>query len=270
MVRDFTHATLGRTGRDVFRLGIAASYFPGRKALVRALDAGVNYVFGFGLDRQLVTFFRDLPSSVKQQVVLGTGAYNYIWTRQNLRKTLERRLRQFRTDHIDVFHFLGVMKPEEFAPSVLDQLVRLKEDGRVRAVAISCHDRRFAGQLAASGALDVLMIRYNAAHRGAEHDIFPHVSAHGVGVVSYTATRWTALLRRPGTWPRGGRIPTAGEAYRFVLSNSHVDVCLTAPRNLQQLNENLEALSRGPMSPGDMDFLRTYGDAVHSARRWFM
>jgi aryl-alcohol dehydrogenase-like predicted oxidoreductase len=270
MVRDFTHATLGRTGRQVFRLGIAASYLPGRKALVHALDSGVNYFFGFGLDRQLVTFFRDLPSSLKQHIILGTGAYSYIWTRQNFRATMEKRLRQFRTDRIDVFHFLGVMKPEDFPPSLLDQLVRLKEDGRVRAVAISCHDRRFAGQLAASGALDILMIRYNAAHRGAELEIFPHVGAHGVGVISYTATRWTALLRRPGTWPRDGRIPTAGEAYRFVLSNAHVDVCLSAPRNLRQLHENLEALNRGPLSSEEMDFIRSFGDAVHNERRWFM
>lgn len=270
MVRDFTHATLGRTGFDVYRLGFSASYWPGRAALRRALDAGINYFFGFGLDRQLVTFYRDLPASDKDRVILGTGAYNYVWTRQNLMRTLEKRLRQFRTDHIDVFHFLGIMKPEEFPTSVMEQLVRLKQDGRVRAVAISCHDRRLAGQFAAAGALDVLMIRYNAAHRGAEQDIFPHVGAHEVGVVSYTATRWTALLRRQGSWPRDGRIPTAGETYRFVLSDSHVDVCLTAPRNLQQLVENLEALSRGPLSPEDMEFLRTYGDAVHNARRWFM
>ena len=35
--------------------------------------------------------------------------------------------------------------------------------------------------------LDVYMIRYNAAHRGAEHDIFPHLAAYNPGVVSYTA-----------------------------------------------------------------------------------
>lgn len=270
MVRDFEHAVLGRTGRSVHRLGFSASYWPGRSALTRALDAGVNYFFGFGLDRQLVTFYRDLPSSDRQRLVLGTGAYNYIWTRQNLLRTLETRLRQFRTDHIDVFHFLGVMKPAEFPESVLDQLVRLKEDGRVRAVGISCHDRRFAGQLAATGALDVLMIRYNAAHRGAEHEIFPFVGQHNVGVVSYTATRWTYLLRRPKGWPRDARVPTPGEAYRFVLTNPHVDAVLTAPRSRRQFDENLAAIKLGPLDEETMSFMSRFGDVVHAEKRWFM
>ncbi len=270
MVLDFQHATLGRTGRNVNRLGFSASYWPGRSALTRALDAGINYFFGFGLDRQLITFYRDLPSSVKQSLVLGTGAYNYIWTRQNLQDTLEKRLRQFRTDCIDVFHFLGIMKPAEFPPSVLEQMVRLKEQGHVKAIAVSCHDRTFAGHLAATGTLDVLMIRYNAAHRGAERDIFPHVAQHGVGVVSYTATRWTYLLRPPKGWPRDARIPTAGDVYRFVLSDPHVDVCLTAPRNLRQFEENLKAAQLGPLSPDDMAFVQHFGDAVHARQKWFM
>jgi aryl-alcohol dehydrogenase-like predicted oxidoreductase len=270
VVRDFKHATLGRTGFEVFRLGISASYWPGRAALTRALDAGINYWFGFGLDRQLITFYRDLSPSVKQRLVLGTGAYNYVWTRQDLRRTLEKRLRQFRTDHIDVFHFLGIMKPEEFPPELLEQLVRLKDDGIVKAVAVSCHDRRFAGQLAASGALDVLMIRYNAAHRGAERDIFPFVDDHRVGVVSYTATRWTYLMRRPKGWPSSERIPTAGEAYRFALSDPHVDVVLTAPRNRRQLDENLAAMELGPLDDASAAFMRRFGDVVHEQKRWFM
>ena len=55
------------------------------------------------------------------------------------------------------------------------------------------------------------MIRYNAAHRGAEQDIFPHLAAHDPGVVSYTATRWSYLLRRPKGWPKDGRVPTAAD-----------------------------------------------------------
>jgi hypothetical protein len=34
-------------------------------------------------------------------------------------------------------------------------------EGKVRAIGISTHDRKFAGKLAAEGALDVFLIRYN-------------------------------------------------------------------------------------------------------------
>ena len=82
------------------------------------------------------------------------------------------------------------METGQFPEPLREELQRLKEDDRVRAVAMSCHDRKFAGELAEQGALDVLMIRYNAAHPGAEQDIFPHLELHKPGVVSYTATRW--------------------------------------------------------------------------------
>ena len=261
---------LGRTGMKVHRLGLAASYWPGQRAVERALDEGMNFFFCFGFDWQMIRVLRRLPADRRDRIVIATGAYNYIWWRQDLKKTLEKRLRQLRTDRIDVFHFLGVMKPKELTPRVRDQLAALRSDPRVGAVSISCHDRKLAGQLAADGELDCLMIRYNAAHRGAESEIFPHLAAHDPGLVSYTATRWRFLLRRTKGWPKDGPIPTAGQCYRFVLTNPHVDVCLTAPRSERELAENLEAARLGPLPEDEMDFLRAYGDAVHRRAGWFM
>jgi aryl-alcohol dehydrogenase-like predicted oxidoreductase len=270
LANTFEHGVLGRTGMRVHRLGLAASYRPGERAVERALDEGVNYCFCFGVDGQMIRVLRRLPAARRDQIVIATGAYNWIWWRQDLVKTLEKRLRQLRTDRIDVFHFLGVLKPKELTPRVRDQLAMLRSDPRVRAVSISCHNRKLAGQLAADGALDCLMIRYNAAHRGAETDIFPHLAAHDPGVVSYTATRWTYLLRRTRGWPKDRPVPTAGQCYRFVLTSPHVDVCLTAPRSEKQLLENLAAVREGPLPEDEMAFLRTYGDAVHRNAGWFM
>jgi len=270
MDQDFLHTMLGKTGMAVHRLGLAATYWPGKRAIYRALDEGLNYFFHYGFDRQMVGVLRDVLKSNREKYVVATGAYNYIWWRQNIRRTLEKRLRQLGTDYIDVFHFLGVMKRREFPAPVLAELRTLRDEGRVRAIAISTHDRKFAGELAAQGALDVLMIRYNAAHRGAEQDIFPHLALPNPGVVSYTATRWTYLLRRPRGWPKDGRIPTAPMCYRFVLSNPHVDVCLTTPSNPRQLEANLAAIREGPLSEDEMRFMHEFGDAVYRAKKWFM
>jgi aryl-alcohol dehydrogenase-like predicted oxidoreductase len=267
---DFSRTTLGRTNLQVFRLGLSASYRPGTAVIHEAAEQGVNFFFSFGFDTQMRKALRDLFAKGRDRYVLATGAYNYIWTRQDLRRTLEKRLRQFRTDYIDLFLFLGVMKEKEFPGDVREQLLRLREDGRVRFVGISTHDRAFAGRLASEGSLDTLMIRYNAAHRGAEQDIFPYVDRHNVGIVSYTATRWSYLLRPPKGWPAGARMPTPGMAYRFVLSDPHVHLCLTAPRNLRELTENLIALQDGPLNEDELQFMKQFGDAVHNSKRWFM
>jgi aryl-alcohol dehydrogenase-like predicted oxidoreductase len=235
-----------------------------------AVEEGINLFFAFGIDRQMVRPLRDLLRSRRNEFVLATGAYNYVWWAQDIRKAFEKRLRQFNTDYIDIFLFLGVMKREQLRPKVMEDLQKLKEEKKVRSIGVSCHNRIFLGKLASEGILDALMLRYNAAHRGAESDIFPHLAAHNPGIMSYTATRWTYLLRRPKTWPDGGRIPTAGECYRFVLSNPHVHTVLTAPRSERELRENVAAVRQGPLEDGDMKFMREFGDAVHGQNKWFM
>ncbi|MBK9167398.1 MAG: aldo/keto reductase [Bryobacterales bacterium] len=270
----FTQSTLGRGGPPVFRLGVSASYRPGEAAVRRAIERGVNVFFCFGFDGQMTRVLRGALGRDRERFVVVTGAYNYVWWRQNPRRALESRLRALRTDYIDVFLFLGVMKASEFTAGVRAELLTLREEGRVRRVGVSTHDRPFAGRLAAEGAaegaMDTLMVRYNAAHRGAERDIFPHLDPHRPGIIAYTATRWTALLRPPKGWPPDQSPPDAGQCYRFVLSHPAVDVCLTAPRSVRELDANLDALARGPLDPDEMAYLRNFGDAVRGQRRWFM
>ena len=268
MPEDFTHTTLGRTGLYVHRLGLSATYRPGQKAIHQALDAGINYFFCFGIDYHMLKALRDLPPSIRQKIVIASGSGTFLLFYQNLRKGLEHRLRQLKTDYLDIFLFLGVTREKYFPEKAREELLRLKDDGKVRFVGMSTHDRPFAGKMAAQGDLDIIMMRYNAAHRGAEQDIFPHLQPHNPGIVSFTATRWRYLIRKQKNWPKERPIPTAGQCYRFVLSNPHVHVCLTAPQNRRQLQENIAALDQGPLSPDDLNFMQQYGDMVHGTGKW--
>ncbi len=270
MADDFFSTTLGTSGIRVCRLGLSGTYFPGRKTIFTALDEGINYFFCYGFDHQMIGVLRELSSSSREKYVVATGAYNLIVGHPNIRRTLEKRLRQLRTDYIDVFLFLGVTNPKHIGEREIEEMRRLKEEGKVRCIGMSCHDRTFAGKLAERGELDVFMVRYNAAHRGAEKDIFLYLTKHNPAVVSYTATRWRYLLRRPKTWPGENRIPTAGMCYRFVLSNPFVNVCMTAPSNLKQLRENISTFREGPLLPDEMKFMKEFGDAVYSERRSFI
>ncbi len=270
LMNEYTHTSFGRVGTKVCRLGLSATYRPGKAIVHKALDAGVNLLFCYGFDSHLTKTVRELPASRRDGLFIITGGYNLLINRRpNLQKVLDKRLKQLGTDRLDAFMFLGVSKPKHLSPWTMDALHELKQTDKVRHVGISCHDRKFVGQLAADGVLDVLMIRYNAAHRGGETEIFPHLATHDPGVVGYTATRWRDLLRRPRGWPKDGRIPSASMCYRFVLSNPHIHVCLTAPSNDKHLTENLRALEQGPLSEEDLQFMREFGDVVHKKRKLF-
>ncbi len=269
MSDNFLETSLGSTGLKVHRLGLSASHWPGKQTVYQAIDQGINYFFAYGFDRQMTTVMRDLFQKDRQKYVLATGAYNYLFTRQNITRTLEKRLKKLKTDYIDIFMFLGVTKAKHFPDELRQELRQLKESGKVRFVGMSCHDRPFAGKLAQDGELDVFMIRYNAAHRGAEKDIFPHLSQHNPGLVSYTATRWRSLIRRKKNWPAEKPIPTAGLCYRYVLSNPHVHVCMTAPSNMQHLQDNLAEVAKGPLNEEEMAFMTEYGDVVYQSNKKF-
>jgi aryl-alcohol dehydrogenase-like predicted oxidoreductase len=114
----------------------------------------------------------------------------------------------------------------------------------------------------------MLMIRYNAAHRGAEQDIFPHLAKRKPAIVAYTATRWRALLNRPKGWT--GPVMNAGDCYRFCLSNPDVDLVLTGPKTCQQLEENLRNLKeKGPLSEEENGWISDFGQVVHKASSRF-
>ena len=270
MRQDFLRAPLGKLGTPVCRLGLSATYRPGRATIYKALDEGLNYFFFFGVDVQMTAVLREEISPRRDRYVLATGAYNFIWGHQNLRRTLEKRLRQTGADYIDLFHFLGVTKRHHLTSQVRDELQAVRESGLVRGVSISTHDRPFAVELAREGVLDGMMIRYNAAHRGAETEIFPHLPESDPAVVSFTATRWSYLLRRPRGYPAGGRLPSAGMCYRFVLGNPAVDVCLMAPSNVRQFEANLAEVRRGPLTDEDTGFMRSFGDTVYRRYKYFM
>ena len=57
---------------------------------------------------------REVLKSEREKYVVATGVYNLIWGYPNIRRTLEKRLRQWGTEYIDIFLFLGVKKEAEF------------------------------------------------------------------------------------------------------------------------------------------------------------
>jgi len=108
----------------------------------------------------------------------------------------------------------------------------------------------------------VLQVRYSAAHRGAENEVFEGLPAARPGISTYTATRWGKLLRAKNM-PPGEAPVTAAECYRFALSHPAVDVCMAGPKTEQQMLEGLLALSQGPLDSTEMERVRRIGDHVH-------
>ena len=137
------------------------------------------------------------------------------------RAELRSILTTLRTEFVDVLTCYYVEEAEEWRSltgpgGAWDYLQAAKRDGVVRRLGVTSHQRPLAAAMARSGLVDVLMIRYNAAHRSAEAELFPITDELRIPVIAYTALRWGAP---PGHShdPPGFTVPSASEWYRFVL-----------------------------------------------------
>ena len=155
------------------------------------------------------------------------------------------------------------------APGLVKRAQAMKQKGLCRFLAMSGHQRKLFPQVAADGQFDLFHVRYNAAHRGAEKEIFPHIQGdQRPGIVSYTATRWGQLLK-PNKMPSGETVPVPSDCYRFALTNPAVDVCLCGPKNVNQMRKALPALELGSLDAGDLERMIRIGDYVRSTNKRF-
>ena len=258
---------LGRTGLRVGRLGIASGYGAPTAAIEEAFERGCNYfTWGTvikGYKPQMRQALKNIVAKgQRDRLVLAmfTYAHNNFFTE----RLLVRGLESAGLDHADVL-ILGYFSRRP-SRRLIDGALRMKEKGFVRFIGLSSHSRKLLGELGRDGEFDVLHLRYNAAHRGAETDIFPFLSGEKrPGTVAFTATRWGKLLN-PKKMPPGEKPPTAADCYRFVLSHPAVDVCLSGVKTAEQMRENLAVLDAGPMSADELARMRRIGDHVHSGR----
>lgn len=257
-----TYSTvLGSTGLKVGKLGISSSFGAPTSAFEAAFERGCNY-FTWG------TFIKGRSPTMKTAIknIIGKGKRDnlvismFSYAHSSLLTDLfyKRGLKALGIDYADVL-LLGYFSQRP-PQRLIDGALALKAKGLVRFIGISSHNRKVFAQLHKERLFDVFHLRYNAAHRGAETEVFPFIKGEKTpGIVSFTATRWRRLLN-PKKMPPGVQAPTAADCYRFVLAQPAIDVCMMGAANQNQMLENLKVLEQPPMTIQELERMRQIGD----------
>lgn len=280
---------LGRSGLSVTVLGFGAMDLGGPPAaeeisdadaarvLNAVLDAGINFIdtavcYGTSERRigQAISHRRqEYVLATKWGCIPGQGMTTpHVHSAANIRAGVEHSLRTMRTDYIDVAQFHGSLSRAEWeAEGALDELLRLKQEGKVRSIGVSGVLPNLAEQVEA-GVFDVFQVPYSALQR--EHEaIIARASAAGAGIIIRggvargAPSDWNKpyyMLSRgemTGRWDKAGLdelldgISRIEFMVRFAISSPDLDTTIVGTKNLDHLRDNLQAALKGPL-PADI------------------
>jgi predicted aldo/keto reductase-like oxidoreductase len=255
-------------GKPVCRLGLASrgDTRPTPEDVRLALDRGVNFLNWCGTEDGMSRAIAELGDRREQVIVCVQFEAR---TAAQAEPEFASILQVLNIDYVDVLTFYYVEERSEWEEiagpdGALEYCRRAQQEGRVRTLGLTTHQRPLAAAIAQSGALDCLMIRYNAAHRGAETEVFPLTIARQVPIIAYTALRWGALLSPTPDDPPEFAVPPPPQWYRWVLQSPAVTVALMAPQDRRELEEDLTVLeATEPLCAEEFKRLASHGRRVH-------
>ena len=272
------YRTLGSTGLKVSALGFGCIKFRNcpepevADALHRALDLGINFfdtARAYGTSEEMIG--RAIGSR-RDEYVLATKSAGR--TAETLTADLETSLANLQTDHVDVLLLHTVSDPETYeqvtAPGgALEGAQRAVEQGRVGHVGVSIHrDLATMRRAIQSGAFQVLMPAYTVIDPERSGALLPLAVEHGVGTVVMKPLSGGQLVSPPG--PDGQPVspdPVVGGALRWILSNPNVHTVIPGMINAQQVEDNVAAAERGPLSDDERaELLEIVGNLRKSYR----
>ena len=243
-------------------LGLAGNQSMEPRIIQSALAAGVNYFFFYNLSfESLLSGLKPLLKQRREKILVATGSESR--KKNSLDQYLELVRHRLNIDIVDVFFIEYISPADDLAQikTLLEELHNWKEKGWIRYVGVTFHNRPIGIKLIENEQFDLLMHRYNMAHRKAEQDVLPAAKSADIPVIAFTCTRWGSLLKGHPNW--SGKIPTAADCYRYALTNNAVRIALTAPETLTQFNENLQVLKNPFLSSSEKSLWQSYGNLIY-------
>jgi methylglyoxal reductase len=191
------------------------------KAIQTAVDAGVNLIdtapaYGWGHSEEIVG---KAVKGRRDKVILSTkcglwwkddrGTSFFEMGDKHVRRCLlpetivaelEDSLRRMDTDYIDLYHtHWPSLEPDKYPiADTMQCLMKLKAEGKIRAIAASNVDVNHIKQYQAAGILDAIQPRYSMLDRAIEKEVLPYCLANGISTLAYSPLEQGLLTGKIG------------------------------------------------------------------------
>jgi methylglyoxal reductase len=191
------------------------------RAIHASIDLGINLIdtapaYGFGRSEEVLG---KAVAGRRDKVVLATkcglwwddarGSFFTEFDGKSLYRSLrpdtirievENSLRRLGTDRIDLYqtHWPSMDPDKTPIADTMACLMKLKEQGKIRAIGVSNVSMEELAENAKSGDLSSDQFRYSILHRAPEKDILPWCAKHGVATLTYMSLEQGLLTGKVG------------------------------------------------------------------------
>jgi predicted aldo/keto reductase-like oxidoreductase len=243
------YRTLGETGLKVTSVGFGCMITSDASVIERAADIGITY-FDTARGYQSGNNERMVGAALKskrQGITLSSksGAK----TKEAALAELDTSLRELGTDRLDIWYLHGKTKPADVTDELIDAQQTAKKAGKIRFAGVSTHSGQteLIPALTANPHIDVILTGYNFSMGQTLDPVLAAAHAAGKGIVAMKVMAGGFRFVKPGnklydTLKKDGALLSA---LRWVLRSSSIDTTIPSMTDMDQLEDNLKAMTGG-------------------------
>ncbi len=244
---ELRYRTIGKTGLRVTSVGFGCMITSDPSVIERAADIGINY-FDTARGYQSGNNERMVGAALKNRrndLVLSSKTHG--GSKEECLRDLDTSLRELGTDHLDIWYLHAKSKASDVRDDLMEAQNVAKQQGKIRFAGISTHSgqKELIPAVLAAKHFDVVLTAYNFTMDPDFQDIVKSVKAAGLGVVAMKVMAGGYRRVKPtdkyfNTLKREGAMLAA---LKWVLKNRDVDTTIPSMTDMDQLDENLKAMT---------------------------
>lgn len=209
------------------------------------------------------------------------------YSRKYIHRAIEASLKRLQSDYVDIYQIHNPPFEVLERGEVFDVFDELRRAGKTRFVGLCLGNPDEGLAVMDEARNQTMQVTYNLLNQEAAERLFPAAKKAGLGVIArvpLASGLLTGMFTRDSQWaegdlrrhmyPRekmeeelrkieilksffqGGTTSLTQTALRFVLSNPHVSTVIPGARTVQELEENVLAAERGPLTQEDLNGIR--------------
>ena len=243
-----SYRVLGKTGLKVTTMGFGCMITSDSSVIERAADLGINY-FDTARGYQRGNNERMVGAALKRKRKdLFLSTKSAASNKQGALKHLDTSLRELGTDYVDIWYLHGKDSTREVTDDLLEAQRLAKQQGKIRFAGVSTHvPKEIIPDVVRRKAVDVVLVTYNFSMDPGVAAAIEQAHQAGLGVVGMKVMAG-GFRGRPDPGERAIRekLRPSGAmlaALKWVLKDPNVHTTIPSMTDMDQLDENLRAMS---------------------------